>query len=154
MSLQDRDGKVTLRGEVAVQRGLRHVGFRHDPIEAIRVPAYVVDRHRRVRWQNTASIELFGDVRGRLDSGVGLEREDLGRVREAWARKLDGAPHTELELSARRHDGARIRVAINSVPLKNADGVMIGSFGLAHVLEELEPVSEAAPALSRRERQT
>jgi len=123
-------------------------------LEAIRVPAYVVDRHRRVRWQNTASIELFGDVRGRLDSGVGLEREDLGRVREAWARKLDGAPHTELELSARRHDGARIRVAINSVPLKNADGVMIGSFGLAHVLEELEPVSEAAPALSRRERQT
>jgi DNA-binding CsgD family transcriptional regulator len=125
-----------------------------EKLEAIRVPAYIVDRQRRVHWQNAASIELFGDLRGRLDSSVGLNREDLERVREAWARKLDGASHTELRVLARRHDGARIRVAVSSVPLKDADGAMIGSFGLAHVLEELDPLSESAPALSRRERQT
>jgi DNA-binding CsgD family transcriptional regulator len=123
-------------------------------LEAIRVPAYIVDCQRRVRWQNAASIDLFGDLRGRLDSSVGLDPDDLRRVREAWVRKQNGEPHTQLEVLACRRDGARIRVAVNSVPLRNGDGALIGSFGLAHVLEELEPSSEHAPPMSRRERQT
>jgi DNA-binding NarL/FixJ family response regulator len=47
-----------------------------------------------------------------------------------------------------------VRVAVNSVPLKNAGGAMIGSFGLVQVLGELEPSLESAPRLSRRERET
>jgi DNA-binding CsgD family transcriptional regulator len=125
-----------------------------ETFEAIRVPAYIVDCQRRVRWQNAASIDLFGDLRGRLDGSVGLDLEDLRHVREAWARRLDGAPSAELEVSVSRPDGTRIRVAVNSVPLKDGDGVIIGSFGLAQVLEELDSSSETAPKLSRRERQT
>jgi len=122
-------------------------------LETVRVPAYIVDSHRRVRWQNAASIELVGDLRGRLDASV-LGPEDLGRARDAFARKQDGASHTELEVAVARRDGTRVRVAVNSVPLRNADGAMVGSFGLVQVLGEIEPSSECAPQLSPRERET
>jgi DNA-binding CsgD family transcriptional regulator len=123
-------------------------------LEVIRVPAYIVDLQRRIRWQNAASIELVGDLRGRLDGSVGLDSEDLPRAREAFARKLNGAPSTELEVSVVRRDGARVRVAVNSVPLRDPAGAMIGSFGLVQVLGEPRPASERAPALSPRERET
>jgi DNA-binding CsgD family transcriptional regulator len=125
-----------------------------ETLEAIRFPAYIVDCHRRVRWQNAASIDLVGDVRGRLDGSVGLDPEDLGRARDAFVRKLNGASHTELQVSVARRDGARARVLVSSVPLRDPEGAMIGSFGLVQVLEELEPPAETAPTLSRRERET
>ena len=123
-------------------------------LETVGVPAYIVDCHRRVRWQNTASIELVGDLRGRLDASVGLGPEDLVRAREAFAQKLNGAAHTKLEVSVARRDGTRVRVAVNSVPLKDAEGVVIGSFGLVQVLGEIEPALKRAPPLSPRERET
>lgn len=122
-------------------------------LEAIRVPAYIVDSHRRLRWQNAASIELVGDLRGRLDASV-LDPEDLVRAREAFARKQNGAPQTQVEVSVARRDGTRVRVAVNSVPLKNAEGTMIGSFGLVQVLGEVDPSPERPPRLSPRERET
>ena len=125
-------------------------------LEAIRVPAYIVDLHRRIRWQNAASIELVGDLRGRLDSSMGLDPEDLSRARETFTKKLNGAPHTEVTVSVMRCDGTRIRVLVNSVPLRDTDGAVIGSFGLVQMLGELEHTSERAPApaLSPRERET
>jgi DNA-binding CsgD family transcriptional regulator len=123
-------------------------------LETLRVPAYIVDNHRRIRWQNAASIDLVGDLRGRLDGSVGLDPVDLVRAREAFARKQNGALHTEFEVSLPRRDGTRVRVAINSVPLRNGEGEMIGSFGLVQVLGELEPSAERPPRLSPRERET
>lgn len=123
-------------------------------LEKIQVAAYVVDRQRRVRWQNAISLELFGDLRGRLDSSAGLDPDDLVRVREEFARKQNGAAHSDIEVTATRADGTRVRVAVNSVALRDADGTMIGSFGLTYVLGELEPYRDGAPALSPRERQT
>jgi DNA-binding CsgD family transcriptional regulator len=123
-------------------------------LEAMRVPAYIVDRQRRMRWQNAASIELVGDLRGRLDGSVGLDPKDLVRARQAFARKLNGAAHTQLEVTVARHDGTPVRAAVSSVPLRDAEGAMIGSFGLVHVLGEAEPTSESAPSLSPRERET
>jgi DNA-binding CsgD family transcriptional regulator len=122
-------------------------------LETIGVPAYIVDRQRRIRWQNAASLEFVGDLRGRLDASV-LGPEDLVPAREAFAQKENGVPQTCVEVSITRRDGARVRVAVNSVPLKNGDGVMIGSFGLAQVLGELEPSLERPPRLSPRERET
>jgi DNA-binding CsgD family transcriptional regulator len=122
-------------------------------LEAVGVAAYVTDEHRRVRWQNAASLELVGDLRGRLDASV-LGPEDLAKARAAFERKQNGASHTELEVLVAGRDGRRLRVAVSSVPLRNAAGAMIGSFGLAQVMEELEPPSPSAPLLSRRERET
>jgi DNA-binding CsgD family transcriptional regulator len=123
-------------------------------LEAIAVPAYIVDNDLRVRWQNVASRELVGDLRGRLEDNSQIVAEDLDSVREAFAQKQNGAEHTELELSMLRRDGALMRVAVSSVPLKNQAGAMIGSFGLVQVLRELEPASERPPRLSPRERET
>lgn len=67
---------------------------------------------------------------------------------------VPGESHTELEVVTSRRDGGGIRVAVNSVPLRNGNGVLVGSFGLVHVLEELELSSAAAPSLSPREHQT
>jgi DNA-binding CsgD family transcriptional regulator len=123
-------------------------------LAAMRVPAYIVDRQRRMRWQNAASVDLVGDLRGRLDGSVGLDPKDLLRARQAFARKLNGAAHTHLEVTVARHDGTPVRAAVSSVPLKDAEGVMIGSFGLVQVLGEVEPTARSAPALSPRERET
>jgi DNA-binding CsgD family transcriptional regulator len=123
-------------------------------LEAVAVPAYIVDRHRRVRWQNAASLDVFGDLRGRLDGSVGLDNGDLSRAREAWAKKLNGASHAELEVSVSRPDGTRMRVSISSVPLRDRAGAIIGSFGLAHVLSETDPGLAHPPSLSPREQET
>jgi DNA-binding CsgD family transcriptional regulator len=123
-------------------------------LEQIRIPAYIVDRQRRMRWQNAASIELVGDLRGQLDDSVGLDPKDLVRARQAFARKLNGADHTHLEVTVARADGTPVRASVSSVPLKDAEGVMIGSFGLVQVLGEAEPGPESAPSLSPRERET
>jgi len=131
----------------ALSSGLTHA------LEAMPVPAYIVDRDRRTRWQNAASVDLVGDLRGRLDTNVGLDPKDLSRARDAFARKLNGAPHTQVEVSVTRRDGTPVRVAVSSVPLKDADGVMIGCFGLVQVLGEAMPSVEA-PSLSPRERET
>lgn len=122
-------------------------------LEAVRVPAYIVDLQRRVRWQNAASIELVGDLRGRLDASV-LCADDLARARDAFSRKLKGASHADVEVSVARRDGKQVRVAISTAPVKDADGVMIGSFGLVHVLEEVDPSLASPPRLSGRERET
>lgn len=123
-------------------------------LEAVAVPAYIVDNDLRVRWQNAASRELVGDLRGRLEISSKVVPEDLDRARAAFTQKQNGAEHTELELSVVRRDGALVRVAVSSVPLKDSTGAMLGSFGLIQVLGEIEPASERPPRLSPRERQT
>jgi DNA-binding CsgD family transcriptional regulator len=122
-------------------------------VEAVGFPAFVVDLDRRVRWQNAAGIESFGDMRGRLDASV-IAPEDVPRAREAFARKQMGAAHTELELTVVRTDSTRVRVAVSSVPLRGADNAMIGSFGLVKVLAEAGPAAAAAPKLTPRQCQT
>jgi DNA-binding NarL/FixJ family response regulator len=109
--------------------------------------------------ENAAVQELIDQAlrraghRGRLDAGL-VAPDDLARAREAFRQKQKGAPHTELEVSVERPDGQRVRIAVNSVPLRNTDGAMIGSFGLIQVLGEIDPASASAPRLSPRERET
>ena len=123
-------------------------------LEAVAVPAYIVDNDLRVRWQNAASRELVGDLRGRLEGSSQVVPEDLDRARDAFTQKQNGAEHAEVELSVLRRDGTLVRIAVSSVPLKNPAGQMIGSFGLIQVLGELDQASERAPRLSPRERET
>jgi DNA-binding CsgD family transcriptional regulator len=125
-----------------------------EALELVDMPAYIVDNDLRIRWQNAASRALVGDLRGRLDESSQVAPDDLCLAREAYAQKQRGAPHTELELSVQRQDGAFVRVAVSSVPLRNQAGAMIGSFGLVQVLRELEPAAESRPRLSPRERET
>ena len=63
-------------------------------LEAVAVPAYIVDNDLRVRWQNAASRELVGDLRGRLELNSKVVPEDLDRARDAFTQKQSGAEHT------------------------------------------------------------
>lgn len=123
-------------------------------LEALGFPAFVGDLDRRIRWLNPAAIELVGDLRGRMDTSV-IAPEDLQRVRTEFARKQLGAPHTEYETTIIRDDGTRLRFAVSSVPLRDGNQNMIGTFGLARAVGEPEsPPSESAPQLTPRQRQT
>jgi len=124
-----------------------------DALDAVSVPAYVVDTDLRVRWQNAASRRLVGDLRGRLAGSFQVVPGDRGRVRESLAQR-DGASHTEVEQWVLRPDGALVRVTVSSVPLRTPAGEVIGSFRLVQVLRELEPSSDHPPRLSPRELET
>src|SRR5919109_740152 len=41
-----------------------------DGLERVGMPAYLVDRHGRIRWLNAAFLSLLGDARGRLLSSL------------------------------------------------------------------------------------
>ena len=122
-------------------------------LEAVQVPAFAVDRDRRIRWQNAAAFELVGDLRGRVEESV-VVPEDLSRARDAFARKQMGALHTEYEVTLIRADGTRVRVGVSSVPLRNPHDDMIGAFVLAREVAEPEPPPEPTPSLTPRQRQT
>jgi hypothetical protein len=86
-------------------------------LEAVAVPAYIVDNDLRVRWQNAASRELVGDLRGRLELSSKVVPEDLDLARDAFTQKQNGAEHTEVELSVLRrtaHQAGRGRVGAAS----------------------------------------
>jgi PAS domain S-box-containing protein len=121
-------------------------------LEIIQVPAFALDDDRRVRWQNAAAIALVGDLRGKLDRTI-VAPEDLGHVRDAFAREQMGARHADYEATVIRGDGRRVRLAVSSVPLR-ADGRLIGSFALARALEDRDPLPDGSPHLTARQRQT
>jgi PAS domain S-box-containing protein len=120
-------------------------------LAAVQFPVGLIDRERRVRWQNPASIALVGDVRGKLDSSV-VAPEDLEAARVQFARKLMGALHTEHKVTVVRADGTRACLETSSVPIR-ADGDVVGVLAMARVVERLVP-NDSAVVLTPRERQT
>src|ERR671924_262972 len=101
-----------------------------DGLERVGMPAYLVDRHGRIRWLNAAFLSLLGDARGRLLSSLAAP-DHVQRSREQLARKLDrgdrrgaralrrdGAePHPPAPAAARRPlpaRGGRLRTAARS----------------------------------------
>jgi DNA-binding CsgD family transcriptional regulator len=120
-------------------------------LEAVQFPVGLIDLERRVRWQNAASLELLGDVPGKLDASI-VAPADLARARDQFARKLLGAKHTEHEVSVVCRDGTHVRLETSSVPLRSADGV-IGVLAMARVAKR-EAAAEIRPDLTQREQQT
>jgi PAS domain S-box-containing protein len=150
MEQQSRDSTSPRLGAELIQALSADV---FDALEAVQFPIFVVDHDRRVRWQNGAATQLVGDTRGRLDRGI-VAPEDLGRVREAFARKQMGALHTEYEATLLRADGTNVRVAVSSVPLRDSEERMIGAFVLARTVAQPESSPGPEPRLTGRQRQT
>jgi PAS domain S-box-containing protein len=105
-------------------------------LEAINVPAYVIDSHGIIRWVNPAGKRIVGDVTGRQFTSV-CAPEETRRAREVFASKIAGtAKVTDAEVVLVQEDGERIGVEVSSVPLYSG-GQIIGVFGqLVHVDEE------------------
>ena len=96
----------------------------------VNVLAYAVDRDGVVVWQNRASEEFMGDVRG-LHFNDLVAVDHRRRAQEAFMSKLNGkAPFTDYVVQVRRPSGEEVLVEVNSVPLRRGDEV-IGVFAIS-----------------------
>jgi len=128
-------------------------------LEEVTVPASLIDRDGRIRWQNRGSIELVGDRVGQPFARA-IAPEDLHLARSQFARKLLGeAATTEYDLTVLRRDGRRLRVRVSAVPFWQ-NGEIVGTFGLAFTEpaprdgEQPAAPAAAAPELTARQFQT
>jgi PAS domain S-box-containing protein len=118
-------------------------------LERVRVPAYVVDRHGVIVWQNSAAIAIFGDVRGRQITSVAAPEEQR-RAREIFIRNLTGpAKGSDNKAVAVNASGERVSVEISAVPLTR-DEQVIGVFGQVMDVED-KPSPEPHPDLTPRQ---
>jgi PAS domain S-box-containing protein len=118
-------------------------------LEAINVPAYVIDAQGIIRWVNPAGKRIVGDVTGRQFTSV-CAPEETRRAREVFASKIAGtAKVTDAEVVLVQEDGERIGVEVSSVPLYSGDRI-IGVFGqLVNV--DTEPDRPLHPHLTPRQ---
>ena len=126
-----------------------------DGLERVGLPAYLVDRHGRIRWINGAASSLFGDVRGRLLSSLAAP-DHVQRSREQLARKVvGGRSRTDFEIDVIDRSGSRTAMSISSVPVRHGRDV-VGVFGVASPSrgrgENARP-AETDPSLTPRQRE-
>ena len=128
-------------------------------LEAVTVPAYVVDRQGRIRWLNRGAIDIFGDRVGQPFARV-VAPEDAHLARTNFARKLIGETGAEeYNLTLLALDGRRVSVRVSSVPIWEG-GEIIGVFGLAYPAgvvsggEMPAKPAAAAPELTARQYET
>jgi PAS domain S-box-containing protein len=121
-----------------------------DALERVRVPAYVVDRHGIVRWENSAALAVFGDVRGKQLTSV-VAPEERRRAREIFYRNLTGPPEgSDNRAVAQDASGERITVEVSAVPLTR-DHHVIGVFGQVVDIEDHPPPPPPHPSLTPRQ---
>jgi PAS domain S-box-containing protein len=120
-----------------------------DALERVRVPAYVVDRHGVIRWENKAALAVFGDLRGKQVTNVVAPEERL-RAREIFYRNLTGPPEgSDNRGVVNDARGERVTVEISAVPLTRNHHV-IGVFGQVIDIDEDAP-SPPHPHLTPRQ---
>jgi PAS domain S-box-containing protein len=114
----------------------------------VNVLAYALDRDGVIVWQNLASQEFIGDVRGSHFNEF-VVVEDRRRAQEAFMSKVHGnAAFTDYVVQVRRPSGEEVFVQVNSVPLRRGDEV-IGVFAIS--AKPPQPVQDAARRLTPRQ---
>ena len=116
----DGDWPISLGGDI--REALSHIP----------APAYVLDRHGVVRWENNRALELFGDHRGSSFT-VLVAPEFVSRSRLEFTRKLLGSSRTsDYQTMLRTRSGRTLPVEIRAVTLRDGDHVT-GVFGIVTV---------------------
>jgi len=111
----------------------------HGALEEMNVPCYAVDRHGIIRWINSATHLLVGDIRGRQQSSV-VVPEQARAAKESFLRKMMGTEQsTDATVVVVEPGGKRVQVQISAVPLREG-GRIVGVFGVV-----THRASEAAP---------
>ena len=132
----DAEWPVSLGGDI--REALSHIP----------APAYILDRHGVVRWENTQALELFGDHRGSSFT-VLVAPEFVSRSRLEFTRKLLGSSRTsDYQTMLRTRSGRTVPVEIRAVALRDGDRVT-GVFGIVTVPpgrdEHAEELDELTP---------
>ena len=85
-----------------------------DALERVRVPAYLVNGHGIICWENKPAIAVFGDVCGKQITTV-VAPEERRRAREIFYRNLTGPPEgSDNRAVALDGDGDRITVEVSA----------------------------------------
>jgi PAS domain S-box-containing protein len=101
----------------------------HRALEDVNVPSYVVDRFGVIRWINSATKKLVGDVRGRQQSSV-VAPEYAREAKESFTRKVLGTEaSTDASVVVVEPDGKRVQVEISSCALHEGHRI-VGVFGM------------------------
>ena len=121
-----------------------------DALERVRVPAYMIDRHGIIRWLNTASERIVGDVRGKHFTSV-VAPEERRRAQEIFYRNLTGPPDgSDNKAVAIDASGRRVAAEVSAVPLARG-GHVIGVFGQVLSIDEDTPTPPPPPHLTPRQ---
>ena len=100
-----------------------------DALQRLRVPAFVVDSHEIIRWQNRGSRELIGDAVGKRAENY-IDRIDVPRVRRQFTRTMLGTSEGgEYKATLISEDGVRTAVEISDVPITD-EGRVVAVFGV------------------------
>jgi PAS domain S-box-containing protein len=120
-----------------------------DALLRLRVPAFVVDSHEIIRWQNRGSRELLGDVVGKRAENY-IDRRDVPRVRRQFTKTMLGTSEgAEYEATLVSEQGVRIPVEISDVPITD-EGRVVAVFGVI-VPRPGEAPPETHPMLTPRQ---
>jgi PAS domain S-box-containing protein len=126
-------------------------GDLHQGLEDLNVPAYAVDRFGIIRWINSATKKLVGDIRGRQQSSV-VVPEHAREAKESFLRKMMGTEKsTEGSVVVVGPDGERVQVEISSCALREGHRI-VGVFGVVRHREESAP-PKPHPHLTPRQNQ-
>jgi PAS domain S-box-containing protein len=120
-------------------------------LEDLRVPAFVVDRGARIRYQNRSARELFGNANGRVFFDL-LAPESRAAAHMHFNRKLLGTERTsDTERWVPTPQGDAL-VELHSVAIEAGERV-VGVFGIASSTPKLRPRRRrlALPSLTPRQ---
>jgi DNA-binding CsgD family transcriptional regulator len=120
-------------------------------LDAIGVPAYLLDRHGVVRWQNVQAVALFG-ARERRAFNPAFAPEDRERARTEFAKKVTRTQLvTDFDAVMLTSAGGRVPVQIHSVAMEEGDRV-VAVFGVLEVDDvRSDPASLRSSKLTPRQ---
>jgi DNA-binding CsgD family transcriptional regulator len=119
-------------------------------LDEIAVPAYLVDRDRRIRGLNRAALAISGDVRGKFVESLVAPADRAGTQARTAKLLLDGVPPGDVTVSLLGPAGRPIRVEASSVALRDSAHTIVGIFGLLRPTLGA-PHDQAAFALTPRQ---
>ena len=121
-------------------------------LEDVQLPASLLDRDGKIRWQNKASISLRGDQVG-TDFTTLVVPTERPEARDLLTRILCHGEPAELTLDVVTRDGDYGRIQLSAVPVRGG-GTVVAVFGLGHPVLAPGPRTTPARAMKLTGRQT
>jgi DNA-binding CsgD family transcriptional regulator len=117
-------------GRTLVERaGMPIEGQQLKPVlERVAAPSFAIDTRGTVKWQNAASIDLLGDVRGSSFTQA-VAPQDTARLSGKFTRRIANGGDSDFDATLITKSGALAACGLSSTVL-HKDGQVVGIFGV------------------------